>query len=633
MMHAFRKMRGERDRRYFNSAVAVLLCCSVAWGQTASIEPQRPSAPVLWRPYLATTVPPARLLNSGRLARLVRAGTLYLTAQDAVALALENNIDIEIARYNAISADWKIERAQAGGALPGVPSAASQAGTVASGQGVAGSQAAAGININGSNGGASNTGNATIAQVGPVTQTLDPSIQDTSAFAHRSAPQPNSQLSGLPNLVSDTRSYSSSIQEGFLLGGSVTLTYNEHYLRENAPTDFLNPSMAPQLLISGQLSLLRGFGVGVNERTITVAKINRQTSDLNFRAQVISVVASVLNAYYTLVADRDDVTAKKSTLEVSRSFLEENRKRVELGTLAPLDITTAESQLAVSEQDLVVSEANLEQKELQLKNLISRIGLADPVLKSVHIEPLDRIAIPDKDELPPVGDLMKTALANRSDLLAEVANIKTAEVSALGTTNGILPSLTVFASQSQAGLAGTPNPTAQRAGRVADPYFVGGMGNALGQVLRRDFPSERAGVLFSAPLGNRQAQADFGIDQLSLRQTQLATQKDLKQLEVDVLSAVVAVKQSRARYEAAVRNRILAEQLFAAEQKKYALGASTPYTVVQNQRDLAAAKSSETAALVGYSDGRVTLDQTLGTILDANHVAIADAKSGVSGLK
>ena len=370
----------------------------------------------------------------------------------------------------------------------------------------------------------------------------------------------------------------------------------------------------------------------MNERTITVAKINRQTSDLNFKSQVISVVSNVLNAYYALVADYEDVKAKQSALQVSQSFLAENRQRVQLGSLAPLDVTSAESLAAASEQDLAVSQANLQQKELQLKNLISRTGTADPILKNARIEPLDRLTIPDKDEIPPVSDLVKTALANRSDLLAEKASIQTSEVSALGTSNGILPGLTVFASQSQAGLAGPPLPVVQRGGsRGADPYFIGGIGTGLGQVVRRNFPSERAGVFFSASLGNRQAQADFGIDQLSLRQTQLTTQKDLNQLQVDVLSAVVGLQQARVRYEAAVKNRVLEEQLFAAEQKKFALGASTPYNVVQNQRDLAVSQSSQTSALAAYSDARITLDQTLGTILETNHVAIADARAGTAG--
>ena len=601
--------------------LSILLCCSVLWGQTSSIEPVRPSAPVFWRPYLAPQLPPVRLVNSGRLAGLIRAGTLYLTAHDAVELALENNIDIEVARYNPIATDWKIERAQAGGALPGVPSASAQAGSVASGQGVAGSQAAAGVSINGSNGGTSTVGNATIAQVGPVTQTLDPSIQDTSTFSHKTVPEPNSELSVTQVLVSNTRTYSASLQQGFLIGGSATLTYSEHYLNENAPTDFLNPSVAPALSISSQLSLLRGFGLAVNGRTITVAKINRQTADLNFKSQLVSTISTVLNTYYSLVADYEDAKAKENALAVSRSFLAENRTRVELGSLAPLDVTSAESQMAVSEQDLVVSRSNLDQQEVQLKNLLSRTGVADPLLKNVRVEPLDRIVIPDRDDLPPVAELVKRALANRSDLEAEKAGIRTSEVSALGTRNGILPSLQVFASESQAGLAGTSLPVVQRGGSMgANPYFIGGMNTALGQVLRRNFPTERAGVFFSANINNRQAQADFGIDQLSLRQQQLSTQKDLNQLQVDVLSAVVALQQSRVRYDAAVRNRILEEQLFEAEQKKYALGASTPYNVVQNQRDLEIARSTEISALVSYSDARITLDQTLVSTLETNHV-------------
>ncbi len=603
-----------------------LLCGSLAFGQTSAIEPVRPHAPIFWRPYLAPEVPAARTGNSGRLATLVRAGTLYLSAHDAVTLALENNIDIEVSRYNPIAADWRIERAQAGGALPGVPSASSQAGSVAAGQGVAGSQAAVGVSINGSNGGTNNTANATIAQVGPITQTLDPSIQDTTAFSHKSAPQPNSQQSVTQNLVANTRSYSSSIQEGFLIGASVTANYSEHYLRENSPTDYLNPSVAPVLSLSAQISLLRGFGTAVNERTINVAKINRQISDMNFKSQVVGVVGNVLNAYYALVADSDNAKAKTSALEVSREFLGENRKRVELGSLAPLDVTTAESQVAASEQDVVVAQATREQDELRLKNLISRTGIADPVLKNVRIEPLDRIAIPAQEELPPVAQLVKTALANRSDLQAEKAANRTSEISGLGTANGLLPNVTAFAATSQAGLAGTPLAVVQRGGSfAADPYFVGGMNTALGEVLRRNFPTERAGVFASATLKNRQAQADFGIDQLSLRQSQWATQKDVNQLQVDVLSAVVAMRQARVRYESAVRNRILDQQLFEAEQKKYTLGASTPYNVIQTQRDLTVAQASETAALVTYGDARINLDQTLGTILDTNGVSIADA--------
>jgi outer membrane protein TolC len=289
--------------------------------------------------------------------------------------------------------------------------------------------------------------------------------------------------------------------------------------------------------------------------------------------------------------------------------------------------------VASSQRDLVVAETSLQQDELTLKNLMSRTGIADPVLAAAQIVPVDRIAMPASDDLPPVGTLVKQALANRSDLAAERANITSAETSALGTKNGILPLLVGFATASDAGLSGTSHsfvletPSGLRT-VAANPYFVGGVGDALGQMFRRDFPTENGGAYFRAPLKNRQAQADYGIDQLQLRQTQLTTEKDFKQAQVDVMNSVVALRQARARYDAAVHNRILAQQLLDAEQKKFALGASTPYAVVQQQRDLASAQSVEISSLVSYSNARVALDRTLGTTLEANHVNIGEVRDG-----
>jgi outer membrane protein TolC len=236
--------------------------------------------------------------------------------------------------------------------------------------------------------------------------------------------------------------------------------------------------------------------------------------------------------------------------------------------------------------------------------------------------PLDRIEVPENDTLAPLSDLIKTAIQNRSDLAVEQAGITTAEISSIGTKNGLLPSAQVIGGASNAGLSG---PT----GTGAVPYFIGGVGNALGQAIRRDFPTERIGAFAQVPIHNRQAQADYGIDQLTLRQTQLNTQKDLNQVAVDISNYTVALRQARTRYRAAVENRVLEEQLLDAEQKKYALGASTPYNVLVQQRDLASARSTEVAAAVTYSSARIALDQSLGTTLEANHVSIADATSGV----
>ena len=289
----------------------------------------------------------------------------------------------------------------------------------------------------------------------------------------------------------------------------------------------------------------------------------------------------------------------------------------------------AESQVASAQQDLVVSQTTRVQQEVELKNLLSRNGTADPVLAPVHIIPLDRIVIPERDDFPPVSDLVKQALANRSDIAAERANLSTAQVSALGTKNGILPNLVAFGGESQRGLAGvghtvvTPQGTA-----TADPFVVGGIGTALSQIFRRNFPTERGGAFFGAPIHNWQAQADYGIDQLQLRQTELQNQKDFHQVEVDIMNSVVALRQARARYDAAVHNRILQQQLVDAEQRKYSLGASTPYNVIVQQRDLTNGQASELSALVTYNNARLALEQTLGNILEENHVSIAEALNG-----
>jgi outer membrane protein TolC len=632
------------------------LCITPVWGQARQdIAPMRAQTNVLLRPYEAPSVPPVRLRNSARIQDLIRGGKLYLTVQDAIALALENNIDLESARYNPLINEWDLELFSAGGALPGVPSGSSQAGSVASGQGVNGSQAAAGVSTGGISSGSNNSANATISQIGPVTPSLDPTFQSTQTFSHKSYLQPNVVYiqGGQYNIVDLTRNNSTSITEGLITGGQVSMTYKDSYLNENAVTDLLNPTSSPTLSLSIQHNFLQGFGTSVNSRNIIVAKNTLAMSDTVFKGEVISVITNVLTLYYGLVADYEDVKAKQSALDVAQKFYEDNKKQVQIGTMAPLDVTTAEAQVASSQQDLTVSETTLQQQQVSLKNTLSRSGLADPLLAEVEIVPLDRIEIPEHDNLPPTKDLIATARANRTDLIIEAENLKNSQITATGTANAVLPQLAGLASASDQGLSGDPravpivtsgqtqtgtttvppgfapcpgNP--REICEVPNSYFVGGIGTALGQVFRRNFPTERAGAFIAPTLRNRSALADETIDQLTIRQNELQLRKDQNQLAVDVSNQVIGLQQARARYEAAVRNRVLEQQLLDAEQKKFSLGASTTYNVVQQQRDLVAAQSSEVSALVAYSNARVSLDETLGTTLENNHVTVQEALSG-----
>lgn len=611
--------------------VAVAVCCSQqGWAQQVTsqetaIEPVRPHASIFVRPYEPATVAPAPLSNAESLRSLIRAGKLYLSPRDAVVLALENNIDIEVARYTPILLQWQLERSQAGGALPGVPSAASQAGAITNGQGVLGSQAAAGVSGGGGSSSGGNAGNASITQIGPVAQTLDPSFSETSTFAHRTALQANATQSLTAALVDDSRNSSGTYQEGFLSGGSASLTFKDSYLKENSPTDLLNPSTAQSLSLTIQHNLLQGFGIAVNERNIVVARNNLATSDLGFRTTVLRTVATVLNGYWALVGDYEDQKSKQDALDTARRFVEENQKRVDLGALAPIDLVTSKSQLATAVLDLVNSQTSLEQDDLQLKNLISRTGSADPVLAGVSIVPTGTITIPAEDTTPSLKDLLATAFANRSDLQADQESLKNTEISNIGTRNGLLPTVQGFAQVSNSGLAGAPHTVY---GQAPNGYLVGGAGTALRQVFGRDYPTEALGVFGSAIIHNRQAQADYGIDQLSLRQSQLSTIETRNQVEVDLTNSVVALRQARSRYEAAHANLQLQQALLEGEQRKFVLGESTSYNVIQQQRDLTAAKASELGALVTYQSARISLDSITGTIIEANGVTLAQAKTG-----
>ena len=609
--------------------LSVVWAACPGWAQERSIAPVRSSAFSVFRPYYPVDVPPIRLGNSPRLASLVRAGILYLSAEDAIALALENNIDLEIVRYNPLMLEWNLTRARAGGLLPGVPSNASQAGSVASGQGVAGSQQAAGVNIPGSTSGRTQSTNATVSQVGAVTQTLDPIVQESSTFSHTTTVQPNSQQSLTPVLVSDSRAHSASVQQGLLTGGSVTVSFTEHWLNENALTDVLNPSSAPSLSVSVQHNLLQGFGRAVNERTITVARMNLNSSDLSFRNTVVNVVAQVLNSYYTMAASYEDVKAKSLAAETATTFLADVRERARIGTVAPSDVIAPEGQAVSAEEARLLSETSLEQQEIQLKNLLSRDGTADPILRTVRIVPLDPVRVPEREDLASVEQLIALAWANRPDLALEKENEAASVINNLGTRSALLPTGIVFGGVSSAGLAGTPHPlTIDGVTLQAPDSLVGGLGKAMGQVVRFNYPSERVGAAYFTPLRNRQALADYAIDELTLRQTQLLTRKDFNQVQVDVANYVTALRQALARYQAAVQNRILQEQLLAAESRRFQLGASIPYNVTQQQRDLVAAQSSEIAARVAYMTARIALDRTTGTLLTANHVSLEEAREG-----
>lgn len=594
--------------------------CCLLQGQEAPQVVTKPNAPAIVRPYLQAKVAPVSLRNSGRLAGLIRGGKLYLTIQDTLAAAIENNLDLAVDRYGLLIAQWTLTRLQAGGPLRGVTNGSSLVNQATSGQGVQGSQLAAGLSQNG-NGNNGSGQNAIISQIGPVTQNLDPVLQNATAYSHTTQPQANTVQSQTNELIDIRHISNTFVQQGLITGGFVQLTANEQYLKENTPTDILNPSVAPVVQLYVRHNFLNSFGVGVNSRFIRVARNNVTGAGETFRSQLLNLIASVLNLYYDLVSRHEELNSRRASLNLAQKFYDDTAKRIQLGAIARVELYRAEAELSTRKQEVAIAEASVRQQETLLKGAITRD--LDPAIDGAEIVPLDRIEPPQSEALPPLRDLLARALSQRPDLALAKITDENATISALGTANGLLPTLQGIAALTDAGLAGVAVP--QPDGSVPNPSYVGNLGTAYGQVFRHDFPTRRAAVLFQATPGNHIAQADYGIEQLQLRQGDLLSQRSRNQLVVDISNQMVALRQASGRYTTAVNTRTLQEQLLDKEQQKFSLGSSTIDDVIAVQRSLAAARTSEIQALSVYSHARVSLDQVLGETLEKNHVSLREA--------
>lgn len=580
------------------------------------------SAQKLPKWYETPDVQEIRTANSARLAGLVHAGQLRLTLADAIALAIENNLNLQAARYGPLLSEWGLKRAEAGGPVRGVPSASAQVSSVNSGVGVNGSTASAGLGGGGNNNTGGNSGGASIQQIGAITPNLDPIVQNTTTFSHQTQPLANTILSGTTALVQTSRTYNTTYRQGLLTGGFVQLTSYEQTFKENAPSDTLNPASGPHVDFTIRHSLLRGFGPKLNGRSIKIAELGVEGSRESFRQQAADLVSRVVNLYWDVASGSDFVRMRQSAVDVAQKFLEDTRARIELGALARVELPRAAAELAARRQDLLIAQTTLRQQETLLKEALMRTP--DPAVEAAGIITLDTIRVPKTDDLPALREMVEQAQKNRPEVALAAIQKKARELSAIGTENPLLPSVQVQAITYNRGVAGTP----QASGGKANPYFVGGYGTAMGQVLRRNFPSESLSLSISAPLGNRTAQADYGIEQLQLRQSDVRDKRDANQLLVDVSNQAIALRQARARYSGAVNTRELQDQLLSAEQDKFAFGKSSVTALIVTQRALVAAQTAEATAMAAWARAKASLDEVLGRTLDVNHVSFEAALSG-----
>jgi outer membrane protein TolC len=394
----------------------------------------------------------------------------------------------------------------------------------------------------------------------------------------------------------------------------------------NSPLYDLNPYTSGDLDLVVTQNLLQGFGRAVNGRNIRVQKNNVKVSALQFKQQIVATVSAALNLYWDLVSFDADVRARLREVATAQQLLDDNKKLVQFGTAAPIEITRAESQLYASQQDLVTSQTNLMQQETILKNYLSRNGVTEAGLTGLHIVPLDKFQIPEKDEARPLEDLINQALAARPEMEQLRLNLTSNQMNLVGIKNSLKPTLQAFAELTNNGLSGAL--TAEGLQLGGSGPLVGGYGNLLSQIFRRGYPNYSAGVSLNIPLRNRAAQADYTTSLLQLRTSELNLRKNINQIRVDVQNGMAGLQQARSRYEAAVKSRVLQEQTLAGDQKRYALGATVAFQVVQDQRDLANAQSSEVQSMANYTHARIALDQALGATLDVNEVSIDEALKG-----
>src|SRR5579871_1740190 len=611
-----------KTRKTFTAFLTWSLIASQLSAQQSPQTVEKAHAIVLIRPYLPTEVAPVQLKNSNRLHDLVRGGKLYLTVQDAIALAIENDVDLEVDRYGPLLAAWQLKRVQAGGPLRGVTGGNTLSNQVVSGQGVQGSLASAGLSNN--NGGGGNSGsNGIIQQIGPVTPNLDAAFQNTSEFAHITSPQPNTTVSQTPALVNTEHIFNSAFTQGLITGGILQIAGNESYLEQNAPTNLLNPSVAPVVQIYIQHSLAQGFGIAVNRRNITISEMQVGGARETFRSQLLNTTANVLNFYWALVAADDELRIRRNAVDAAQKFLEDTKKQISLGATARSDVYRPESDLSARQQELAISLVNVQQRESDLKNVISRNGTEDPLVDAIDIVPLDHVQVPADEELPGLRDLLARALAKRPDVALAKLSDQTGVINALGSRNTLLPNLRGTYQTWNIGQDGKAAP-----GANVDSYFIGGLGTALGQVFRRNFYNQREALNFSIPLWNRQAQADDAIDQLSLRQGDLVERRNMNAIVVAISNQMIALRQARSRYRQAVDSRSLQEQLLEKEQQMFSFGTAQPADVVAARASLLAAQLTELQAIAAYGNAKVGLDQVLGETLETNHVSLEEALAG-----
>lgn len=607
-------------------------------------KPASPFPNVL-APYMPRHVAPPNLANTSRLDSLMHDGKLYLSLDDAIALAIENNLDVAIARYNLNIADTDVLRAKAGAQILGVNLGIVQ-NTPGGGVGGIGSQVGSGtggttLGAGGAGAGAAGIVTSTAGGLfGPFITSFDPILTANLQEDHN-ATQQISLFGGVPIVTQNTGTVNFAYQQGFHWGSNISVAFNNTRGISNSPFNIVAPSLSSNFQFKLTQHLLQGFGFAANTRFISIAKNNRELSDVAFRLQIISTVDQIENMYWDLVYAYENQRVKEESLAFSQKTLSDTKKQVEIGSLAPIEAVRAQSTVASDEQALTVAKTNLQLQQLIMKNALSRT-LHDPTLANAAVVPTSTMEVPQNQEAQPTEDLVNEALGHRAELVEQRIQLHSQQISNKALRSGLLPTLDAYAYYGGSGIGGDLSPSVPLCttpGELfcfdpsnAPPAFRSttrvSIGGTFNQMFNSTAPDKGVGLQLNIPLRNRAAEAVQIRGELEYRQAQMSLQQTENRVSIEVRQAQFSVEQNRASVAAAKAAVDYAKQSLDAEQKKYQFGTSTTTAVLQNRSALATSESTLLSAMAAYEKARVELDRAVGNLLDHDGISIDDAARG-----
>jgi outer membrane protein TolC len=574
-------------------------------------------------PYTPSTAPELNLSNSPRLQNLIRDGKIYVSLRDAIAVAIENNLDLAYFRYNFPIAQTDILRTKAGSPANGVNAVVTQ-----STQG--------GFSASSGGGGGSSGGSAAAGSGGIVTSTLgagtavssfDPFLTFQGYVDHNVTQEANEITTGVPDLKTNTIEVLSSYSQSFPIGTNLNINYLGNRVAQNSPDNLINPDLYSNFQVIIQQPLLAGFGIATNERYIRLAKRNAEITDVVFKQQVIATVTQVQNIYWDLVNAYQAEQISERSLGFANKTLSDDQKQLELQAIPAMQVMTDQSAVAAAEGNLTVARASLRLNELLLKNALTKVD--DPLIDEMPVIPLDLHAEADPNADKTIDALIAEAEKKRPEVAIYQMEAEVQKQALKGINSELLPTLNMYGLYAGAGTAGPVNPLCNPSTQNCTTNLPTGFGAMFENTFNYSSPEYRVGVTLSINLRNRQAKADQFRAVLDYRQSQISSVQQQKTILFDVRNSKFALEQAQAHVDATQKARDLAQKTFDITKQEQQLGAKSSADTLAAENVLALADSSLDTAQSLYEKAKVDIDRAVGETLERTGVSIDDAKSGV----